>query len=53
LSIAAVSLNGHVLDAQLFVAWLDKKTQALLDVFVMNFDTHVIYDYAPGSLKPE
>jgi hypothetical protein len=45
----AMSIGDH----QLFVAWLDKKTHALLDVFVMNFDTHVIYDYAPGSLKPE
>jgi hypothetical protein len=29
------------------------KTHALLDVFVMNFKTHVVFDYAPGSLHPE
>ena len=38
---------------ELYVAWLDTKTHALLDVFVMNFKTHAIYDYAPGSLHPE
>jgi hypothetical protein len=38
---------------ELYVAWLDTKTHALLDVFVMNFRTHAIYDYAPGSLHPE
>ena len=38
---------------ELFVAWLDTKTHALLDVFVMNFATHVVFDYAPGSLHPE
>jgi hypothetical protein len=35
------------------VAWLDTKTHALLDVFVMNLKTHVVFDYAPGSLHPE
>lgn len=45
----AMPIGNH----QLYVAWLDTKTHALLDVFVMNFDTHKIYDYAPGSLKPE
>jgi hypothetical protein len=35
------------------VAWLDTKTHALLDVFVMNVKTHVVFDYAPGSLHPE
>lgn len=45
----AMPIGNH----QLYVAWLDSKTHALLDVFVMNFETHVIYDYAPGSLKPE
>lgn len=41
---------GH---RELYVAWLDTKTHALLDVFVMNFATHVVFDYAPGSLHPE
>ena len=35
------------------IALLDTKTHALLDVFVMNFKTHVVFDYAPGSLHPE
>ena len=38
---------------QLYVAWLDPKKHALVDVFVMNFSTHVVYDYAPGSAHPE
>ena len=39
---------------ELYVAWLDPtQNDALVDVFVMNFKTHVVYDYAPGSLSPE
>jgi hypothetical protein len=38
---------------ELYVAWQDPKTHALVDVFVMNFATHVVYDYAPGSAHPE
>jgi hypothetical protein len=39
---------------QLYVAWLDPtQNDALVDVFVMNFKTHVVFDYAPGSLAPE
>jgi hypothetical protein len=45
----AMPIGNH----ELYVAWLDTKTKALLDVFVMNFKTHAIYDYAPGSLHPE
>ncbi len=45
----AMPIGNH----ELYVAWLDTKTHALLDVFVMNFATHVVYDYAPGSLHPE
>ena len=45
----AMPIGNH----QLYVAWLDTKTHALLDVFVMNFKTHVVFDYAPGSLRPE
>ncbi len=45
----AMPIGNH----ELYVAWLDAKSHALLDVFVMNFKTHAIYDYAPGSLHPE
>jgi hypothetical protein len=45
----AMSIGHH----ELYVAWLDAKTHALLDVFVMNLRTHRIWDYAPGSLHPE
>jgi hypothetical protein len=39
---------------ELYVAWLDPtQGDALVDVFVMNFKTHVVFDYAPGSLSPE
>jgi hypothetical protein len=37
----------------LYVAWLDPDTHAIVDAFVMNFKTHVVFDYAPGSDKPE
>jgi hypothetical protein len=45
----AMPIGNH----EIYVAWLDAKTQALLDVFVMNFRAHRIFDYAPGSLHPE
>lgn len=45
----AMPIGNH----ELYVAWLDTKTHALLDVFVMNFATKVVFDYAPGSLHPE
>ena len=45
----AMPIGNH----ELYVAWLDTKSHALLDVFVMNFKTHAIFDYAPGSLHPE
>ena len=45
----AMPIGNH----ELYLAWLDTKTHALLDVFVMNFKTHVVFDYAPGSLHPE
>jgi hypothetical protein len=38
---------------ELYVAWLDPSNDALVDVFVMNFKTHVVFDYAPGSTAPE
>jgi hypothetical protein len=45
----AMPIGNH----EIYVAWLDTKTKDLLDVFVMNFATHVVFDYAPGSLHPE
>ena len=45
----AMPIGNH----EIYVAWLDPKTHALVDVFVMNFSTHVVYDYAPGSSHPE
>jgi len=45
----AMPIGNH----EVYVAWLDPKTHALVDVFVMNFSTHVVYDYAPGSSHPE
>jgi hypothetical protein len=40
-------------DDQVYITWLDPKTYAIVDVFVMNLQTHTVYDYAPGSAKPE
>jgi hypothetical protein len=37
----------------LYVAWLDPTTHAIVDAFVMNFKTGVVFDYAPGSATPE
>jgi hypothetical protein len=45
----AMPIGNH----ELYVAWLDPKSHALVDVFVMNFSTRVVYDYAPGSAHPE
>jgi hypothetical protein len=45
----AMPIGNH----ELYVAWLDPKSHALVDVFVMNFSTGVVYDYAPGSAHPE
>jgi hypothetical protein len=36
----------------LYVAWLDPANN-IIDAFVMNFKTHVVFDYAPGSSTPE
>jgi hypothetical protein len=38
---------------ELYVTWLDPSSFAIVDVFVMNFATHTVYDYAPGSASPE
>jgi len=46
----AMPIGNH----ELYVAWLDRsKSHAILDAFVMNFTTGVVFDYAPGSLHPE
>jgi hypothetical protein len=38
---------------QVYITWQDPTTHAIVDVFVMNLQTHTVYDYAPGSTKPE
>jgi hypothetical protein len=43
----------HVAPKTIYVAWLDPSTHAIVDAFVMNFATGVVFDYAPGSSKPE
>ena len=45
----AMPIGNH----ELYVAWLDPKSHALVDVFVMNFANDVVFDYAPGSAHPE
>ncbi len=46
----AMPIGNH----EIYVAWMaTSKTHPFLDVFVMNFATHKVYDYAPGSLKPQ
>jgi hypothetical protein len=45
----AVPIGNH----ELYVTWLDPSTDAIVDVFVMNFKTDTVYDYAPGSATPE
>ena len=45
----ALPIGNH----QLYITWLDPKTFAIVDVFVMNFKTHTVYDFAPGSATPE
>jgi hypothetical protein len=45
----AVPIGNH----ELYVTWLDPSTDAIVDVFVMNFTTHTVYDFAPGSATPE
>jgi hypothetical protein len=48
-SYVAMPIGHH----ELYVAWLDPTNFSLVDVFVMNFKTHVVFDYAPGSASPE
>ncbi len=44
----AMPIGNH----ELYVTWLDPKTHVLVDVFVMNFSTGKVFDYAPAA-KPE
>jgi hypothetical protein len=38
----------------LYVVWLKQSPQhEIIDAFVMNFKTGVVFDYAPGSTSPE
>jgi hypothetical protein len=36
-----------------YIVWQDPETHAIVDAFVMNFKTGVVFDYAPGSAEPE
>jgi hypothetical protein len=40
---------GH---KQVYIAWQDDANN-IIDAFVMNFRTGVVFDYAPGSASPE
>jgi hypothetical protein len=40
---------GH---KQVYIVWQDKANN-IIDAFVMNFRTGVVFDYAPGSASPE
>jgi hypothetical protein len=45
----AVPVGNH----ELYVTWLDPSSYTIVDVFVMNFKTDTVYDFAPGSATPE
>lgn len=45
----AIPIGNH----ELYITWLDPDSHAIVDVFVMNFATDTVYDYAPGSATPE
>jgi len=45
----AIPIGHH----ELYVTWLDPTSFAIVDVFVMDFAHHTVYDYAPGSAHPE
>jgi hypothetical protein len=45
----ALSIAPHTV----YIVWQDPTTHAILDAFVMNFKTGVVFDYAPGSTQPE
>jgi hypothetical protein len=45
----AIPIGHH----ELYVSWLDPTNFAIVDVFVMDFAHHTVFDYAPGSAHPE
>ncbi len=45
----AIPIGHH----ELYIAWLDPQSFAIVDAFVMNFASHTVYDYAPGGDHPE
>ena len=45
----ALPIGNH----ELYISWLDPKTFAIVDVFVMNLATRTVFDYAPGSATPQ
>jgi hypothetical protein len=45
----AIPIGHH----ELYVSWLDPTNFAIVDVFVMDFAHHSVFDYAPGSAHPE
>jgi hypothetical protein len=45
----AIPIGHH----ELYIAWLDPQSFAIVDAFVMDFARHIVYDYAPGSDHPE
>ena len=53
LSLTRFDLNGYVIDAKYNLGRNTGTSYAIVDVFVMNFKTHTVYDFAPGSATPE
>jgi len=45
----ALSIGHH----EVYIAWQDPESHAIVDAFVMDFVNHIVYDYAPGSANPE
>jgi hypothetical protein len=45
----AIPIGHH----ELYVSWLDPANFSIVDVFVMDFAHHTVFDYAPGSAHPE
>lgn len=45
----AIPMGSH----ELYVTWLGPPSFAIVDLFVMDFAHHTMYDYARGSAHPE
>ena len=45
----ALSIGHH----EVYIAWQDPETHAIVDAFVMDLVNDIVYDYAPGSNQPE